>query len=333
MTVPRFDLDLDEILAGSVAFALPLRSRFRGIALREGLLIQGPSGWGEFAPFDDYSDARAARWLAAAIEAAFGKWPDPIRETVEVNAIIPDVEATRAGQLAREAIRESGTDTIKVKVGGDLAEDEARVAAIRDALEVEGVDGSIRLDANARWSLPQAQEALSRLARYGIEYVEQPCALLEDIARLREETTVPIAVDEGIRLADDPAGVRLAGIADYAIYKPLPLGGVAATLNAAANIDVPVVLSGSLDSAVGLSTCLAAAGALPELNLACGFGTGALLAADVVETPLRPREGRLNVERFAPDPAALAAAQDYLPAGRVQWWRERATRAYASMQG
>ncbi len=333
MTVSRVDVELADILAGSVAFALPLRSSFRGLSFREGLLIEGPAGWGEFAPFDDYSDAQAARWLAAALEAAFGTWPAPLRDSVEVNAIIPDVDATRAGQLAQEAIRESGTDTIKVKVGGDLAGDEARVAAIRDALEVEGVDGNIRLDANARWSLPQAQQALAHLSRYGIEYVEQPCALLEDIARLRAETTVPIAVDEGIRLADDPAGVRLAGIADYAIYKPVPLGGVAATINAAANIDVPVVLSGSLDSAVGLSTCLAAAGALPELNLACGFGTGALLAADLVETPLRPREGRLNVERFAPDPAALTAAQDRLPADRAQWWRERATRAYDSMQG
>lgn len=323
MTLPAIAVDAEEVLAGAVPFALPLRTRFRDITLREGMLIKGPVGWGEFAPFDDYPDARAARWLAAALEAAFGTWPEPTRDVIPVNAIIPDVDSVRAGVLAREAIIDRGSTTIKVKVGGNLADDEARVVAVRDALDIAGVDGLIRLDANARWSLAEATLALRRLARYGIDYVEQPCAELDDIARLRSACDVRIAVDEVIRLAENPAGVRLRGIADYAIGKPLVLGGVQATLEVARSLDVPMVLSGSLDTAVGLSTCIATAAAMPQLFGASGFGTGALLAADVVDPVLVPERGVLQVRRHAPDLNSLMRARERVGEERAAWWVQR----------
>lgn len=320
---------LEEVLAGAVAFAVPLRATFRGLRHREGVLIKGPSGWGEFAPFDDYDDLHAGRWLAAAIEAAWGSWPAPVRDAIDVNAIIPDVDSTQAGILAREAVREQGCRTIKVKVGKSLAEDEARVVAVRDALDIAGIDGRIRLDANAAWSLDEALVALRRLLSYGIEYVEQPCADLADVVRVREQLGVQVAVDEIIRKAEDPTSVRLAGKVDYAICKPMTLGGAHATLAIAASIGVPVVVSGSLDTSVGLAASIAAAAALPELTTACGLGTGMLLSADVTSAPLLPRNGRVPAGRIAPDLDALMRAAQSISEDRAQWWRHRLQDAYA----
>ncbi len=321
---------LAELQSAAVPFALPLRVPFRGLQAREGMLIQGPSGWGEFAPFDDYDDVRAGRWLAAAIEAAWGTWPTPVRDSIAVNAIIPAVDSHRAAVLAREAIEQFGCSTIKVKVGGSLADDEARVVAIRDALDSTGVDGAIRLDANAAWSLEQAVASLRRLKLYGIEYVEQPCNALEDVTRVRAEVDVPVAVDEVIRLAADPVGIHLRGRADYAVCKPMTLGGVHATLRLARAVGVPVVVSGSLDSGVGLSTSLAAAAALPDLPLASGLGTGVLFAADVTDPPVRPSGGRIEVRRHSPDLEAMVAATDAVSEERADHWRTRLSGAYAS---
>lgn len=321
---------LEELLASSVPFALPLRVPFRGLDVREGIVIKGPSGWGEFAPFDDYDDTRAARWLAAAIEAAWGTWPAPLRDSIAVNAIVPAIDSSRAGVLAREAISEFGCSTIKVKVGGSLAEDEARVVAVRDALDTAGVNGRIRLDANAAWTIDQAVGALRRLASYGLEYVEQPCAGLEDVIRLRQEVDVPVAVDEVIRFASNPEGLDLAGRVDYAIVKPMTLGGAQATVRVAGTLGVPVVVSGSLDTAVGLSTCLAAAAALPDLPLASGLGTGSLLQRDLTDPVLVPREGQIAVRRYAPDLDALLAAADSVSEDAASRWRRRLRDAYAS---
>ena len=325
MTIPG----RDDLLAGAIAFAVPLRVPFRGLHIREGMLIKGPSGWGEFAPFDDYDDVRAGRWLHAAIEAAWGSWPDPIRDSIHVNAIVPAVDSTQADVLTHQAVEEYGCRTIKVKVGESLADDQARVAAVRGALDSCGVDGRIRLDANAAWSVDRAREALKQLTPYGLEYVEQPCASLEDNARLRSEVDVPIAVDEAIRSADDPREVRLRGVVDYAICKPMTLGGAAATKQVAASIGVPVVVSGSLDTGVGLSACIAAAACLPELPLASGLGTGVLFATDLTDPPVVPSAGRLRVRRAAVDEDVLLAAA--LSGERSAWWRRRLSDAYRAL--
>lgn len=322
---------LADLLDAAVPFALPLRRRFRGLDVREGMLLRGPSGWGEFAPFDDYSDAAAARWLASAVEAAFGGWPAPVRASVAVNAIIPAVASGDAAGLARAAVLERGCTTVKVKVGSaDLAADEARVASVRDVLDTvlgPGV-GAIRIDVNGAWDVDRARVALRRLSAYGLEYVEQPCATREDMRELRRHVDVPLAADESIRLSDDPGGVRVGDIADVAVLKPAPLGGVEATLRIAEALDVPVVISGSLDSSVGLDTALAAAAALPELPFACGLGTGALLAADVAE-PRLPEHGELTVGRISPDLPSLLAARDRLTDERAEWWRHRLAAAWA----
>nr|WP_328808608.1 o-succinylbenzoate synthase [Nonomuraea montanisoli] len=285
-----------------VVFRIPMRTRFRGQTAREGVLLRGPAGWGEFSPFPEYGPRECARWLACAREAAFEGWPAPVRDTVPVNATVPAVPAERAFEL----VRSSGCATAKVKVaepGQTFADDLARVEAVRDAL---GPAGRLRVDANGAWSADEAVRRLKELDRFGLEYAEQPCATLEELARVRRACDVPIAADESIRRAEDPLRVRAAEAADVAVVKVQPLGGVRQALRVVEACGLPAVVSSAVETSVGLAAGLALAAALPELPYACGLGTMTLLSGDVTADPLVPEGGALRVRRPEVDEHALS---------------------------
>ncbi len=302
--------------------ALPMRVKFRGITVREVALIDGPAGWGEFGAFLEYEPPEAAAWLAAAVEAAYNPPPPTLRDRIPINATVP---AVAAAQVPEVLARFPGARTAKVKVaepGQTLADDVARVNAVRDRVP------KVRVDANGGWSVAEAVDAARALTADGpLEYLEQPCATVPELAELRRLVDVPIAADESIRKAEDPLHVVRSGAADVAVLKVAPLGGVARMLAIARQIDIPVVVSSALDSAVGIGRGLLAAGALPELRYACGLGTGGLFVDDVAE-PLTPVDGYLPVATATPDPARLAALA--APAERRQWWIDRINACYAS---
>jgi O-succinylbenzoate synthase len=307
-----------EIMASAQVYAVPMRNRFRGITVREGVLLTGPAGWAEFSPFLDYADPECAPWLAAALEAATEGWPAPVRERIPINCTVPVVSPEQAHRIAAA----SGAGTAKVKVadpGVPLTGDCDRVAAVRDAL---GAGGRIRVDANAAWDVDTAIRAIRELDRAagGLEYVEQPCAGLDELAAVRKAVDVPIAADESIRRAEDPLRVAVAGAADIAVLKVAPLGGVRRALAVAEACGLPCVVSSAVETSVGLAAGLALAGALPRLEHACGLGTLSLLTADVVAEPLRPVDGWLPVPTRAPepDPESLTAALAD-PATRRRW--------------
>ena len=301
-----------------------MRTRFRGITVREGMLIEGPAGWGEFCPFVEYGDAEAAWWLATALEQSAGSWPEPVRDRVPVNATVPAVEPDRAHAI----VASSGCRTAKVKVADhpmSLAEDMERVAAVRDAL---GPGGNVRVDANGLWDVDGAVAAIRALDRAagGLEYVEQPCPTIPELAAVRRRVDVRIAADESIRRAEDPLAVAVAGAADVAIIKCTPLGGVHRALEVAQACGLPCVVSSALETSVGLAAQLALAGALPELDYACGLGTLSLLDGDLVADvhSFRPVDGYLPVPRTppAPDQARIAPVAPE----RAAWWRDRLRR-------
>lgn len=328
------DQALATILACATPFQLPLNTTFRGVTTREGLLISGTSGWGEFAPFLEYDDPTCARWLAAAIEAAFGRWPAPVRDAVPTNAIVPAVGVQAATELTTRAYERDGCTTVKVKVaqaGQTLDDDLARVEAVRSALRRAGAaEAHIRIDANAAWTVEQAVTGLVELdvVAGGLQYAEQPCATLAELAEVRRRVPVPIAADESIRTADDPIVAAASGAADIVIVKVAPLGGVGQGLSVAQAAGVPVVVSSAMDSSVGLAAGVAMAAALPQLPFACGLGTCALLADDVVRPSLVPRGGSLAVGRPAVDAESLARATDRVSPERAAWWRARLRRAW-----
>jgi len=320
---------LDDLLATARVVSLPLAQRFRGITEREALLFEGDAGWTEFSPFVEYNDTEAANWLAAAIDFGFAQRKPLVRDSIAVNATLP---AVSADQVAAVLARFGPCRTVKVKVaerGQELVDDVARVAATRDYL---GAAGRIRIDANAGWNVDEAEHAIHALARYDLEYVEQPCATVDELSELRERIgymDIPVAADESVRKAEDPLAVARAGAADLLVIKAQPLGGISAALRIVEQAGLPAVISSALDTSVGISMGLHLAGALPRLDYDCGLGTAALLATDVVESPLVPLEGRLPVQRVTPSERLLI--KNSATPERTQWWLERLERTYAQL--
>ncbi len=315
-----------ELLASAHVVSIPMRVRFRGVDRREAVLVRGPLGWGEFAPFPEYDDAQASRWLRAAVEAGWHGWPSPVRDVVPVNATVPAVPPDAVPAVLA---RYDGCRTVKVKVaerGQGLADDVDRVAAVRD---VAGPDVAIRVDANGGWDVDQAVGALSALARYRLEYAEQPCAAVEDLAALRVALArsgldVPVAADESIRTVADPLRVRALDAADLIVVKVAPLGGVREALAIVEQVGLPAVVSSALDTSVGIAAGVALAAALPRLDHACGLGTVALLERDVGWPGLVPVRGELRPRPPAVDESAvtaLAASPE-----RRDWWLARLNR-------
>jgi O-succinylbenzoate synthase len=309
---------MDEPARRVDVFSIAMNVRFRRVEHREGILIHGTAGVGEFSPFWDYDVPESAAWLAAAFEAADQGFPPAVRDRVPVNCTIPAVDPARAAAIASG---DHGCTTAKVKVaepGQSLDDDVARVAAVREAL---GPAGRIRIDANGAWDVEQAVTAIGVLSQFDLEYVEQPSAALEDLREVRRRVQVPIAADESIRRADDPLRVARLGAADIAVLKVQPLGGVRACLRLAESIGLPVVVSSALETSVGIAAGVALAATLPDLPYACGLATTAMLVDDLVSEPLRPVGGSLPTVMPVLDGVRVEANR--ADASTAARWRER----------
>lgn len=318
--------DLAELLADAHVVALPMRVRFRGITTREAVVLRGPAGWTEFSPFVEYDDAEAAAWLRATVD--FG-WTDhePAADSVPVNATVPAIAADAVADLLA---RYPGCTTAKVKVaepGTTVDDDVARVAAVR---RVMGPEAAVRVDANGLWSVEQATAALERLAPFDLQYAEQPCATVPELAELRSRVAglgVRVAADESVRKASDPLAVARAGAADVLVVKAQPLGGISAARAVIADAGLPCVVSSALDTSVGLGMGAFLAAAAMTPGYAAGLGTAAMFAGDVTADPLLPVGGRVPVRRVDVEPELVersAASPE-----RTAWWRARVARVHA----
>ncbi|GAA1954598.1 o-succinylbenzoate synthase [Agromyces allii] len=327
MTLP----ELDDLLSTARVVALPLVTRFRGIDVREALLLEGPHGWTEFSPFVEYDDHEASVWLEGAIDYGWNETPAALRDRIAVNATVPGVDPD---SVAAVLARFPGCRTAKVKVAASdqtLAQDVARVRAVREVL---GPEGRIRVDANAGWNVDEAEHAIHALAEFDLEYVEQPCPTIDDLVEIRLRTKymgIPIAADESVRKADDPLAVAEAGAADLLVIKAQPLGGIRRALRIVEAAGLPVVVSSALDTSVGLAMGAALAASVADLDYDCGLGTASLLAADVTGSPLVPVDGAIEVRRVVPDAGLLdryAASPE-----RTDWWLERLGRCHSVLAG
>jgi len=314
------------------AFAIALTDPVGDATVREGLLVEGPQGWGEFSPPGAGAeaadgDAALVRWLTAAIEPGTVGWPDPVRGRVPVAVSVPVVDVRRA----REIVDGSPCRTATVEVGaGGLDDDTARVAAVREVL---GPEGALRCDARGRWDAQTARTAVAALdaAAGGLEFVERPCATLDDLVRLRKEIDVRIAAHATMRdtLLDPavPVDPRLREAADVVVLACGPLGGARRALRVAESSGLPCVVTSMWETTIGLAAGLAVAGALPELPFACQLGTRPLLTGDLVAASrslVADADGCLPVAPMppAPQPELLEQFAMADPA-RVAWWRER----------
>ena len=297
--------------------ALPMKTKFRGITVREVALIKGEYGWAEFSPFLEYDDAESAPWLASAIEAATTPKPKLYRTSVAINGTIPALNDPV--DLKKVVDSFPGVNTFKVKVGTNLAEDLARIDVIRKLQP----QAKIRIDVNGLWSVDQAETFLNAAGE--IEYAEQPCATITELRELKSRTSVKIVGDEILRKAVDPFAIDLAGAIDYLMLKVQPLGGIKRAHALAEHHNLPVVVSSALESAVGINYGLSLAASFEEMNFDCGLGTGSLLAADVAHLPIV--DGKMEITEFEPQLAGLDVASD-----RFEWWKNRIMRTAELLQ-
>lgn len=322
--------ELNDVLARTHIVALDLTTKFRGVSVREAALIEGPQGWTEFSPFVEYDDDEAANWLRAAYEYGWEPLGDVVRTRIGVNATVPAVEVS---EVERVLAAFGAFRTVKVKVAESsqtLADDIARVREVRRLL---GPEGRIRVDANGGWNIDEAEHAIHALAEFDLEYVEQPCGSVDELAQIRKRVKymgIPIAADESVRKSSDPIAVARAGAADLIVIKAQPLGGVTRALEIVREAGLPAVVSSALDSSVGISMGLALAARLPELDFDCGLGTAALLASDVVEHPLVPVNGELELTRPSVSQRLLEAHR--ASPERIAWWHDRITRVHRRLE-
>jgi len=311
---------LDDLLATLRVITLPTRTNFRGVTYREVALMQGPQGWGEFSPFLEYDDKECRPWLASAIEAATVARPKRYRDAIAVNGTIPELNDKKEIEELMRSYQ--GVKTFKVKVGRNLNEDVARVARVFS----NAPKAAIRVDVNGLWSV---DEALTHLYAYyeeigPLEYVEQPCATVEELRELKSKIKIPlrIAADEIIRKAADPFTVDLTGAADLVMLKVQPLGGIQRSLEIAAHHGLPVVVSSALESAIGIEYGLDLAASISDLTHDCGLATGSLLASDVAAHQII--DGKIALGQISPQLEGLDVAPD-----RFEWWKNRIMRVGA----
>jgi o-succinylbenzoate synthase len=228
--------------------------------------------------------ARAAsRGLSLAALLADGATP---ADAVPVNGLVtektPGEAAARAAALVAEGYR-----TLKVKCWADRASDLARVAAIREAAP----GARLRLDANESWDPAWALEHVRALARFDLDYVEQPIPSdrpMAELAAFRRASPVRVALDESATGPASLDAILAAGAADVIILKTQRAGGpdiARRMIRAAADAGVQVTVTVALESAIGTAVSLHVAATLPLPLPDCGLAMGRFLAADLGPMP------------------------------------------------
>jgi O-succinylbenzoate synthase len=317
-------LTLEEALASLRVLALPMRTTFRSLDVRETALIKGESGWGEFAPFVEYSDQESLPWLESAIEAADKALSPALRESIPINATVP--ASNDEAEIEQILSWYPGVDAVKIKVGTGIKEDLARIKAVRKYLP----KAKIRIDVNGSWSVDDAliniNAIYNEVAGDSLEYVEQPVASLDELRQLKEGMTVDVKIagDEVLRKAADPFAINLEGAIDILMLKVSPLGGIKRAIDLASHHKLPVVISSALESAVGISHGLALAARIPKLDYACGLGTSALFNQDISDIPII--SGAIKVKNYPIDIAQIERHE--LKGERLEWWRNRISRVW-----
>ena len=306
-----------ELLSTMRVVALPMKTNFRGVTVREVALFRGEYGWAEFSPFLEYGDDESSLWLQSAIEAATSERPTIYRTQIPVNGTIPAIN--NKNQIKKLIESYPGVSTFKVKVGENLPEAIASLAQIRSL----GRKIKIRIDVNGGWTVDQALTNLYAMYEEvgPFEYVEQPCSTVEELRELKSKIRIPlvIAADEVIRKAANPFAIDLEGAADILMLKVQPLGGIARSLAIAGHHKLPVVVSSALESAVGISYGLELAASIENLSFDCGLATGSLISVDVATLPIK--DGAISLTDLDIRLDGLDVAPD-----RFEWWKNRTMR-------
>jgi O-succinylbenzoate synthase len=295
-------LSKENALGNLKTFRVELTDAMRQDHFREGVLIRGDFGWAEFAPFPHHKIEHSARWLQAALEMAWSKLPEPIEKQIKVNAISTSPDPKKAIEI----LAATGCKTLKVKLNGTNLDNDVEFLETVIAAYPEVI---FRIDFNGSLTIDMAVNYSNRLSEFNIEYFEQPCKSINEIKELKTLTKIKIAIDENLRLANDatsPEHIKtITDVADFVVIKPIPVGGIKRFQTIAEQVmksGKKVVVSGSMDTSIGLYETLLAKSVLGESSqLVAGAGTGSILSTDVVTQTLRAHNGVIEIKRLEVD--------------------------------
>jgi o-succinylbenzoate synthase len=293
------NLTKETALANLKTFRIELNESMRGESYREGVLIKGDFGWSEFAPFAYHSLEHATRWLQAALEMAWTELEKPLSKQVAVNAISTSANPEKSIAI----LNETGCTTLKIKLTGlDINKD---LILLKQIAQVKP-ETTFRIDFNGSLDVKNSLQYFDGFSDLNIEYVEQPCKTVEEVAELKKESQIKIAIDENLRLAPDSTDLvlieKICEIADYVVLKPIPIGGINRfniISEAVRKFGKKVVVSGSMDTSIGLyMSALAQSINSQSSNLVAGAGTGSMIRSDVVTKTVKPHNGVIDVEKL-----------------------------------
>ena len=203
-----------------------------------------------------------------------------------------------AEELAEEArlLAESGCEVIYVKVGRGDALDLAIVEQVRAVIGTR----RLRLDPNEHWGPLIAGRMIPKVAKFDIEFIEQPThhESLNALEQVKAASPIPIAADQAVFTPNDVFDVCRRRAADLIVLGLHETGGIARFLKAAhiaEAADINICLHGVYES--GITTCATNQVAATIVNLDDGNQyMNHLLKEDIVVRPdLALREGRLPV--------------------------------------
>jgi L-Ala-D/L-Glu epimerase len=310
------------LLRLSIPFREPFTTSSAVVTARELVLLRvedsdGVVGYGEAAPFEPYDGIPLERAIATLSRHSSGRRPPQVRaaeelarldldarreghpvaepgaEAIAVNCTLSAGPPEEAAARAAEGVRE-GYSCFKLKVG--LPDDVERVGAVREAI---GSWPALRIDANGSWDVEEAIASIRRLEQFDLQFVEQPCATLEELAEVRRRVSAPIAADESVASAEDVRLAAKAEACDVVNVKLAASGGFTAAreaLHEAAEHGMGAFLSSTLDGPWAIAAALQLAGS-ERLPLACGLATLELFDADVARAIPAPRNGLQAVPR------------------------------------
>ncbi|MDH4222445.1 MAG: dipeptide epimerase [candidate division Zixibacteria bacterium] len=190
----------------------------------------------------------------------------------------------------QEKVKEAkGFQVYKVKVG--VANDLKMIEAIREV-----TDAKIRLDANCGWSTKEAIKKLKVLEQFDIELIEQPIppGNLEDLRMIRENTDIPVFVDEWMMTSKDIPQYK--GIADGINIKLMKCGGIREALkmiHVARACNLKIMIGCMIESSVGIAAGAQLAPLVDYLDL-----DGNLLVSNDPYSGLKLKEGKWILNDF-----------------------------------
>jgi O-succinylbenzoate synthase len=216
---------------------------------------------------------------------------EPGADAIPVNRTLVAGPPEEAAARAAEGVQQ-GYSCFKLKVG--LPDDEERVGAVREAI---GSWPALRIDANGAWDVEQAIAAIRKLERFDLQFVEQPCRTLEELAEVRARVSAPIAADESVAGADDirrAAELEACDVVNVKLAHSGGFGPAREALHAANELGIAPFLSSTLDGPWGIAAALQLA-ASERLSLACGLATLELFDAELARAIPPPKSGLLSV--------------------------------------